>query len=605
MTTGENEDGDTGAPSDLFPVAGIGASAGGLAALKELFRHMPSDTGLAFVVVVHLSPKHESHLPDLLQPHTQMPVTQVAETVQMERDHVYVIPPGSNLTAVDTHLRLSELEEERNRRAPIDHFFETLAETHHQTAIGVVLTGTGSDGTFGLRRIREHGGLTIAQDPAQAEYASMPQNAISSGVVDRVLPLSEMPDQMVRFATTEPMVLVPDEDEALERDEQQTVLKILSQVRARTGHDFTRYKPATVMRRIHRRMQLQHIEDLEEYAELVRHNGNEARQFFDDLLITVTNFFRDPETFTVLERDIIPKLFEGKTAHDRVRIWSVGCATGEEAYSLAILLLEHASRLDRPPEIQVFATDLHEASVQSAREGLYSDTIETDIPPERLERFFVRENDHYRIRPAVREAIVFAPHNVMEDPPFSHLDLISCRNMLIYLQCEVQQEIISLFHYALRPGGYLLLGSAETTERSELFQRTDKSHPIYSPREVPEQEPRRPVSSMPAVRFTRGDLDVPRRAEGAPDSGELHQKMVEQYAPPSILVNEDHALVHSSARAGRYLRFRAVSPPTMSSASSVSRCAWSCEPGFLPHGTAKRPTDRIRSALRSKARRPT
>jgi two-component system CheB/CheR fusion protein len=549
-------------PARLLPVVGIGASAGGLAALKELFRCMPADTGLAFVVVVHLSPKHESHLPDLLQSQTEMPVMQVSETVQMEPDRVYVIPPGCNLAAVDTHLRLSDLEEERNQRAPIDRFFETLAETQHRTAIGVILTGTGSDGTLGLQRIRERGGLTIAQDPAEAEYESMPQSAISRGVVDQVLPLSEMPGRIIRFARSGPAVPIPDDaddtDDA-EGDERGTTLKILTQVRARTGHDFSRYKPATVMRRIHRRMQLRQVESLEAYAERIRSDEDEVRQLFDDLLITVTSFFRDPETFEALERDLIPTLFEGRTGGDRVRIWSVGCATGEEAYSLAMLLLEQASRLDRPPTVQVFATDLREASLRIARAGLYPETIEADLTPDRLERFFVRENDHYRVRPALRDAVVFAPHSVTKDPPFSHLDLISCRNMLIYLQRDVQEEVISRFHYALRPGGHLMLGSSETIEHSELFRSTDTSNCIYRRREVSAPGPRLRGFSTHG-RFARRDPDALQRAEGPPGPEQLHLTMVEQYAPPSILVNEKHALVHSSARAGRYLTVPAGAP---------------------------------------------
>ena len=547
---------------DLPPVVGIGASAGGLAALKALFQAMPADTGLAFVVVVHLSPEHESHLPDLLQPQTEMPVTQVSETVAMEPDHVYVIPPGCNLTAVDTHLRLSDLEEERNRRAPIDHFFETLARTHHRTAIGVVLTGTGSDGTLGLQQIREQGGFTIAQDPAEAEYSSMPQSAISRGVVDQVLPLSEIPAQIVRFAATALEVPVPDQDEVenANGDDQQATRKILTQVRAGTGHDFSRYKLATVMRRIHRRMQLQQVGTLQEYAERLRSDEDEVHELFDDLLITVTSFFRDPEVFAVLERDLIPTLFKGKTEQDRVRVWSVGCATGEEAYSLAILLLEHASRLDHPPTIQVFATDLREASLQRARAGVYPETVESHLSPERLERFFVRENSHYRVRPALRETVVFAPHDVTKDPPFSNLDLISCRNVLIYLQRDVQDEVVSLFHYALRPGGHLWLGSSETIERSELFHRTDRAQRIYRRREGPGYESRLPVFSTSATRFARRDLEVLHPEDQALGPGALHLKMVEKYAPPSILVDENHGLIHSSARAGRYLTVPAGEP---------------------------------------------
>jgi two-component system, chemotaxis family, CheB/CheR fusion protein len=544
--------GDTGARTDLLPVVGIGASAGGLGALRELLKHLPSDSGLAFVVVVHLSPEHESHLADLLQPHTRMPVQQISQTVPMEPDHVYVIPPGANLSAIDTHLRLTELEEQRRKRAPIDHFFRTLSEAHHETAVGVVLTGTGSDGTVGLKLIREKGGLTIVQDPQEAEYDGMPQSAIASGIVDLILPLAEMPAHIIRFATTQPDLEVPDDDRDVDHENRQLVLKILAQVRARTGHDFSRYKATTIMRRIRRRMQMHHVEELHEYLALIRDSRDEAKHLFDDLLINVTNFFRDRETFDELESEILPRLFEGKGPGDRVRVWSVGCATGEEAYSLAILLLEQAAKMEDPPDVQVFASDIHEPSLQKARDGIYPETIETDVPADRLRRFFAKENNHFRVRREVREVVVFAPHNLMKDPPFSHVHLITCRNVLIYLQRDVQKDILALFHYALNPDGYLVLGSSETTDRLDLFRSIDKAHCIYRRRNVPAPEPRLPVFPMAGARVTVAER-VARRHEHGVSYGGIHQKMVERYAPPSILVNQDDAVVHFSEHAGQYL----------------------------------------------------
>ncbi len=399
-------------------VVGIGASAGGLAALRSFFSGVAEPTGVAWVVVVHLSPEHPSHLADLLQPHVRMPVQQVTETVALEADRVYVIPPGANLSAVDTHLQLTELEEARRQRAPIDHFFRTLSETHDGQSIGVILTGTGSDGSLGVRAIKEKNGLTVAQNPAEAEYDGMPRSAISTGMVDLVLPLARIPEAILRFARTEPRI--PDvEEEALEAEEQRLLHSIFGQIRARTGRDFTAYKRSTILRRIQRRMQIRQIVEVPACLELLRENAEEARMLADDLLITVTNFFRDPEIFEQLESEVVPALFEGKGSEGSVRVWSVGCATGEEAYSLAMLLMEEASRRGEAPRINVFASDLHERSLERAREGFYPGDIETDVSPERLRRFFHKEEGGYRIRKEVREMVVFAPHNLLSDPPFS------------------------------------------------------------------------------------------------------------------------------------------------------------------------------------------
>ena len=370
------------APDEFKPtVVGIGASAGGLAALKKFFEQVPADSGLVFVVVVHLSPEYPSMMADLLQPHVRFSVQQVTETTPLERNRVYVIPPNANLSAIDTHLRLSRLEHERRQRAPIDHFFRTLAATHDGHAVGVVLTGTGSDGTLGIREIKAKGGVIMVQDPNEAEFDGMPQSAIATGMVDMILPVAEIPQAIVRFDQTRPRI--PITDVAQPDAKQDPLPKVIGVLRARTDRDFSRYKRDTIRRRIARRMQINYLEDFDAYLARVRENPEEAKALADDLLITVTSFFRDPEVFQVIEKSVIPEIFEHKSADDSVRIWSVGCATGEEAYSLAMLLMEEAGRREMPPGIQVFASDLHRHSLEKAREGFYPEDIQVDVSPER------------------------------------------------------------------------------------------------------------------------------------------------------------------------------------------------------------------------------
>jgi two-component system CheB/CheR fusion protein len=535
-------------------VVGIGASAGGLGALRIFLEHVPTDSGLAFVVVVHLSPDHESHLAELLQPHVRFPVEQVSHTTPLEPNHVYIIPPNANLNAIDTHLRLSKLEERRLERAPIDHFFRTLASTHDGHAIAVVLTGTGSDGTLGVKDIKAHGGVVIVQDPTEAEYDGMPQSAIATGLVDFVLPVAEIPGRILRFASIQPRVPLPSEGDEVPQNERILLHKVFAQLQVRTDRDFSRYKRSTVLRRVARRMQLNYIEDLGEYVEKLRERPEEVRALADDLLVTVTHFFRDPEVFEKLEKNEIGRLFAKRGAPDSVRAWSVGCATGEEAYSIAMLLVEEAGRHDAPPHIQVFASDMHSRSLEKAREGFYPGDIATDVSPERLRRFFQQENGGYRIRKELRDLVVFAPHNLLADPPFSRLDLISCRNLLIYLEREVQQDVIELFHYALNANGTLLLGSAESMDALDLFRVEDKRLCLFRKRNVPPREPRLPVFPLTRTRFTDNNggtlatLPVPPIAYG-----NLHQRLVEKYAPPSILVGADNKILHLSEHAGRYL----------------------------------------------------
>lgn len=532
-------------------VVGIGASAGGLAALRTFFTHVPSDSGLAFVVVVHLSPNHESHLADLLQPHVPMPVRQVTETTQLEPNQVYVIPPNANLNAVDTHLRLSELEERRRERAPIDHFLRTLAGTHDGSAIAVILSGTGSDGTLGIKDIKAKGGLIVVQEPNEAEYDGMPRSAIATGFADFILPLAEIPAALLRFERTTPNVVILPEEEKLQKEEAQLLPKVLAQLRACTERDFSRYNRSTILRRIARRMQLNYLEDLEAYLKKLREHPEEVRALADDLLITVTRFFRDPEAFEKLEKDVIPRLFEDKGPEDAVRVWSVGCATGEEAYSLAMLLVEAAAPLDEAPRIQVFASDLHKHSLDKAREGFYVGDIDTFVDANRLKRFFQKENGGYRVRKEVRELVVFAPHNLLGDPPFSKLDLISCRNLLIYLQRDAQRDVIELFHYALNSTGFLILGAAETIDATELFRTEDKALRLYSKRNVRALERRPPV--FPRTRLLSETEPKKERASEPIAYQTLLQRTLERYAPPSLLISPDDKLAHLSGGAGRYL----------------------------------------------------
>jgi two-component system CheB/CheR fusion protein len=541
---------ETEQEKELFPLVGIGASAGGLAALREFFSAVPENSGLAYVVVVHLSPEHKSHLAELLQNSVKMPVEQVTQTVQLQPNRVYVIPPNANLDTIDTHLRLTELEPRRQERAPIDHFFRTLANTHDGRSIGVVLSGTGSDGTLGLRQIKEAGGLTIVQDPNEAEYDGMPRSAITSGLVDLVLPLRQIPQAILAFARTRPKV--PKDTSEIDDQARMLLQKIFAQIRSRTSRDFSHYKRSTILRRIARRMQFNHVEELPGYLDLMRRQPEEVNALADDLLITVTNFFRDRSVFEYLEKEIIPKIFENKRPDDPIRLWSVGCATGEEVYSLAILLLEEAQRRESAHLLQVFASDLHEQSLTKAREGYYPGDVETDVSPERLRKFFVKEQGGYRIRKDVRELVIFAPHNLLADPPFSRLDLVACRNLLIYLERHVQRDVIELFHYALKPDGYLVLGTSETLDAVELFRTVDKKCCVYQKRSLVAPEPRLPVFPMtrtlPHGTAKRGELTM------QPISySRLHLQMIERYAPPSILVSPEDRVVHLSEHAGRYL----------------------------------------------------
>ena len=563
-------DGDpSGGDGEPFVVVGLGASAGGLEALEAFFAGLPTSDNAAFVVVIHLAPDRESHLADILERTVPLPVTQVTERVEVRPGHVYVIPPNRNLLMEDGHLRLAPLEDERHRRRPIDHFFRTLAEAWGERAIAVVLSGTGQNGTVGVQRIRELGGLVLAQAPEDAAYDEMPRSALQSGAVDHAATASALGGEAIEYAKRLKRVRLAGGDGAdgaveLEHDDVRAVQRILSILKTRTGHDFAHYKRSTVLRRLSRRLHVVGVDTLDDYLATLRRRPGEADELLDDLLISVTNFFRDREAFAVLETAVVPRLFEGKGPQDEVRVWVAGCATGEEAYSVAILLAEFAAGLAEPPQVQVFGTDLSEQAVRTARAGVYPESIEADVSPERLRRFFRQTPAGYRVAEELREVVLFAPHSLLKDPPFGHVDLVTCRNLLIYLQRELQTRVLELFHYALRPGGTLFLGSSETAEGAkDLFRTEDKGARVYRRRDVAASLPdlpRRPrVLTVPPL--DPAPAPVERGGNGTPPSyAETHRRARAEAAPPSLLVTADRDVVHLSDGAAPFLRLEGGEP---------------------------------------------
>lgn len=567
-----------------FPVVGIGASAGGLKALLTLFEHMPADCGMAFVVIMHLSPKHESNADKILQNVTKMPVLQVTQSVPIEGNHIYVVPPAMDLSMNDGYLRLLEPKRERGPQVAVDLFFRALADVHHSHAIGIVLSGSGSDGSVGLSRIKEQGGVTLAQTPEDAEYDSMPRSVIETGMVDIVLPVAEIPQKLVELghnleallAKQEPIASPGDTEQAgnaqgeVEHDHahaqskpnERALREILGALRARTGHDFRHYKQATVLRRIERRMQVNALRDMPSYARHLQGHPEETPALLADMLIGVTNFFRDREAFEALERDVIPTLFEEKESagNKTLRVWSAACSTGEEAYSLAMLLADQAELSDSTRmSLQVFATDIDDRALDTARVGVYTEGIVTDVPPGRLRKYLVKEQNHFRMRKELRERILFARHNILRDPPFSRLDLISCRNLLIYLDRDIQLEVLRMFHFALNPGGFLFLGSSETADPcSQFFTPIDKKNRIYRAREVSSplrRAPAGPFRGFALAAPARPSLSEPSRRSRKFSFADVHQRALEQYAPPSVIVNHEAEIVHMSDRAGNFLRY--------------------------------------------------
>lgn len=570
-----------------LPVIALGGSAGSIPAMREFFENTPATSGFAYVVVLHLAPDHESTMPALLQRHTAMPVRAARDAEELTLNTVFVIPPGKHLTVSDSHLQLTDLQPERGKRVAVDLLFRSLADTHGPHATAVVLSGADGDGAIGLKRIKERGGLTIAQDPQEAEHSGMPGSAIATGMVDWVLNAADMPARIEAYHASAVRLRLPPEQgpqpaiaTAPTANQSESLLReVLALLRARTGRDFTYYKRATIVRRIARRMQVTGVEDLAHYLLHLRTNPGEAGALLQDLLISVTNFFRDREAFDAVAGHI-PELFRGKKPGDSVRVWCAACATGEEVYSMAMLLLEHARKLESPPTLQVFGCDLDETAIQTARSGFYPETIAADVSEERLRNFFVKEPGGYRVRREVREMVLFAAHDLLKDAPFSRMDLVSCRNLLIYLNREAQGRALAIFNFALKPGGLLFLGASETVqEGTGMFAPLDKKYRIFRQRPVQRlglplpagvsegsfqrmlaqhERLKRASVTLPGRSFLSSPVPpVPEPSDGEPavSADELHFKLLGHFGPSSIVVNAEHEVLHLSENANRFIQF--------------------------------------------------
>jgi two-component system CheB/CheR fusion protein len=545
-------DSSTAGGSTHPPLVVMGASAGGIHALQAFFDAMPPDSGAAFIVVVHLDPAHRSELAQILAARTRMPVVQVGRH-RLIANHVYVIPPDRCLKVVDHEVHATEFEEPRGQRAPIDGLFRSVAQQLGD-GFAVILSGAGSDGALGVRAVKESGGIILVQEPGEAEYSSMPRSAAATGVADLVLPVRELALRLADFIRLKKQGARLADEPLLDED---LLRRVLMHLRARTGHDFTKYKRSTVLRRIARRMQVTRTSELKAYYNTLRENADEAQALLSDLLISVTTFFRDAETFHELQRTIIPQLF-GADRPDAIRVWVAGCATGEEAYSFGILLLEEAAKHELRPSLQVFGSDLDARALTTAREGRYPISIEADVSEERLRRFFMREGEYYRVRQELRDIVLFAAHDLLKDPPFSHLELVSCRNLLIYLERELQEQVCGTFHYALNPGGFLMLGSSESADHpAGLFRMVDRTARIYSSTAVSGEKPRLLPSLLAPVRLREQQVphvNRPLSPTAALSEAAMHRRALEKVAPPSILVDETQRVLHMSESAGRYLQ---------------------------------------------------
>lgn len=535
-----------------FLVVGIGASAGGLEALAELTANVPIDS-MAFIVVQHLAPKHESALAQLLARSSRVKVETAADGAVLEPNHVYVIPPNADLAVMHGVIHLIAPSSPSGPRLPIDFMFRSLAEDQGPAAIGIVLSGTGSDGTFGLKAIKAAGGVTFAQKPSSAKYDGMPRSALASGAADFCLTPAEIGDELSRIALV-PRSRSPKRESVVPPQVQEQLGKLFIFIRTEFGNDLSHYKSATVDRRIERRMTLHKIARLDEYVRYVQSSRDELRALYDDMLITVTSFFRDAEVFEALKTQILPRLLENKESSESLRAWVPACATGEEAYSIAMCLLEFCEEKVRDARIQVFGTDIDEDSVAHARRGVYPANIALDVSAERLNRFFVKKDGQYQISRRIRDMVVFSKQNVLKDAPFSHIDLVSCRNLLIYLQPSSQKRVLRTLHYALNPASYLLLGTSETVgDAPDLFSLVDRKNKIYCKKHVTSQAALDVGFGAPTA---TNQASQPRLAPARPTlnlQGLVDRKVLELYGPPGVVVSEDNEILQFRGHTGPYL----------------------------------------------------
>ena len=542
-----------------FFVVGIGASAGGVEALELLFSAMPPDIGAAFVVITHLGPHRETLLAEIIGRSTTMPVVNATHGARLQPGHVYVLPSEHVLTLNGPELHLQRLESGHRERNPIDIFFTSIAKQRHESSVGIVLSGAGNDGTLGIKAIKEEGGLTIAQghNGSGPAYDSMPLSAVASGLVDLVLSVEDIGTKLQQYVRT----LDGDAGDQAAIDAG-AVQDIYAVMRKRIGHDFHSYKERTFIRRVQRRMQVRQVTSLAEYVDLLQQESDEPRLLFRDLLIGVTSFFRDAEAFEALQTQVIPQLLEHADAGDTIRIWVPGCATGEEAYSLALLVREHMLNADIMPKVQMFATDIDEPALAVARAGRYPAAMLENVSPERLKRFFHQDSQSYVLTKEVRDMCIFSAHSVIRDPPFSRMDLVSCRNLLIYFNSDLQDNVLPVFHYALKPNGFLFLGPAETISRhTDLFAAVDKKHRIFQRRATLGAAGVRMPTWVPGMRSAEIDL---RAHDGSHKEQRLRRhielNVLEQFTPAHIVVEGDGSIIYYSTRTGKYLEPQMGSP---------------------------------------------
>ncbi len=537
---------------NLFPVVGVGASAGGLEAFKRLIRAIPEKSGIAYILVQHLEPTHESMLVDILQKVTRIPIEEITNNVHVEPDHVYVIPSNRLLTATDGRLQLSPRGPKNERNMPVDVFFASLAEVHQNHAIGVVLSGTATDGTLGLKAIKDHGGFTFAQEPTSAAFTGMPQSAIDAEVADFVMTPEEICLQLAKLAETYSNGL-PGDNEEMKSTKEDAFRQLIALLRARKGTDFTYYKQTTIRRRITRRMGLNKIENINDYLTFFRDNIAEQDLLYQDLLIPVTGFFRDPKTFETICESVLPDLLKDKDETNPLRLWIAGCSTGEEPYTMAICLNEYLGERVADYKIQIFATDISERSVSKARSGIYSKRDMGGLSADRVEKYFTKVNGSFHINKSIRDMCVFACHNFLKDPPFAKMSLVSCRNVLIYMETFLQKKALTTFHYALNDNGYLLLGHSETTApAAELFTPFGKSEKIYTRKSVPGKFLQ--LSADRSEGISKDNGYSLKKEPGRDDFQRSADEMViARFSPPGVVVNEEMEIVQIRGLTGAWL----------------------------------------------------
>ncbi len=540
---------------NLFPVVGIGASAGGLEAFKKILKAIPDNSGMAYILVQHLHPDHSSALPEILQRETNIPVNEISDNIEVKPDQVYIIPSNKLLVATDGVLQLSPRPPKDQKNMPIDIFFSSLAEVHQSHSIGIVLSGTGADGTLGLKDIKAHGGITFAQDLESAAYDAMPQSAINADVVDFIMAPEKMPQQLLELNHT--FNLLPAEGfiSPEQVNEEESFRQVLALLRIKKGVDFTYYKQTTIRRRILRRMVVLKIEKIIDYLEYLREKKPEMDFLFQDMLIPVTSFFRDPKTFDDLCKNVFPEMLKEKSPSNPLRIWIAGCSTGEEAYSMGMCLHEYLGDKISTITIQIFATDISPIAIDKARRGMYLPKELHEISEERLHRFFIKQDSHYHLKKIIRDMCVFAAHNFIKDPPFARMDLISCRNVLIYMEPFLQKKAFNTFHYALREKGYLLLGKSETPGNStELFQQLDKKEKLYVKKSLPGGRFMN-VASERREEVLKENDDGLRNNERKKDDFQKNADdiLLSKYTPAGVIVNEQLDIVQFRGSTREYL----------------------------------------------------